>query len=433
MRELPLAHAQEALWFLHRLAPDSAAHNTGVAVRVLSTVDEQTLADAVIGLAARHELLRSTFRDGIRVLGEESRVALVIRDLPGADEDKLATEVRNALTEPLRLDQGAFRVVLLRRSPGDAVLLIVAHHIVTDATSAYLLLRDLLHLLTGTPLPAPRGDYAGHVQRERDLIDGPRGAELAAHWQDVCRGSAAAELLTDRPRAERPAFTGSTCRVVVPPEVTTRIRELARESGVTPFAVLLGSFQGLLFRTTRRRDFLLGCPTTTRSGNRDRDVVGNFVNTLLFRARFTAETTFREAALAVAGQVRAGVGAAGYPFSLLAARVGAGGALCRITFNLLATAHLDPALRPLLDSTRAEDSTEFGGLELRPYPLPQQEGQLDLTVDVMQHRDSFVADFRYDAELFDHETINRLAGHYLSALTAAVAAPDGPVAKARLW
>ncbi|MET8855504.1 condensation domain-containing protein [Streptomyces sp. NPDC004579] len=444
-----LSHGQEAQWFLHQLAPGATAYLTGVAVGIRGAVDVAALGRAVELLAVRHEMLRSTFTtDGgrpVRRVRTESRLRLEHHALGAVGEEELRGRVAGALATPYRLDEsGAFRIVLWTRTDGDAVLLVGGHHIATDAASDAVLLRDLLRLyasrVTGTDagLPVLRGGFEEEVAKERALLASPRAAELGRHWQRVCHGSAAAELPTDLPRPATPSLSGATCRVAVPAATAVRLREVARAAGVTPFALLLGAFQGLLYRSTRQRDFLIGCPVTTRMSSNSRHLVGNFINTIVLRATIAPSTSFHDLAVAVAEQVRTGVDAIRYPFSLVARDLGRAPAAGRartyaISFNMLSTAHLEPSLRPVLETGRPDTTTAYAGLTLRPYPLPQQEGQLDLGVDVVQGADTLTFDFRYDGALFERETVERLAHHYVRAVEIATAAPATPVARAPLW
>ncbi|MET9406529.1 condensation domain-containing protein [Streptomyces sp. NPDC002935] len=446
----PLSHGQEAQWFLHRLVPGATAYLTGVAVRIRDAVDVAAFGRAVDLLAVRHEMLRSTFTtDGgrpVRLVRAASRLRLEHHALGAVGEEELRSRVAGALAAPYRLDEnGAFRIVLWTRPDGDAVLLVGGHHLATDAASDAVLLRDLLRLyascVTGTDarLPVLRGGFDEEVAKERALLASPRGAELGRYWQRICHGSAAAELPTDLPRPAMPSLSGATCRVAVPAATAARLREVARAAGVTPFALLLGAFQGLLYRSTRQRDFLVGCPVTTRMSSNSLHLVGNFINTIVLRAEIAPSTSFHDLAVAVAEQVRTGVDAIRYPFSLVARDLGrrapaAGRARAyAISFNMLSTAHLEPRLRPVFETGRPDTTTDYAGLALRPYPLPQQEGQLDLGVDVVQGADTLTFDFRYDGALFERETVERLAQHYVRAVEIATTEPATQVARAPLW
>ena len=454
----PLSRTQEAQWFLHRLAPDSGAYNTGVAVRVRSALDLPLLRNAVSAVTDRHEMLRSLFgvADGtpVRLVRADAEAETVLREQPEADEAALRAAVREELNRPFDpAERPPFRVALLTtRGATDSVLLVAGHHIATDAASNALVLRDLLrtyrHLCDGGPgdrrddarpgAGRPAGRYQDHVDKERRLLGSARGTAMGRHWSAVCAGSSPAELPADHRRPAGQSFTGDTWRVALPPGLAVAVRQAALEWGITPYSFLLGAFQALLYRCTGRRDFLIGAPVTTRLSSRMRDVVGSFMNTIVLRARFGTGSTFRDTAVAADEQVRAGMGAARYPFPLIARAVRAPraagrSALVQITFNMLSTAHLDGELRPVLDTTAPERVTPYAGLLLSPWHLPQQEGQLDLAVDVLHSGDAFAVDFRYDTGLYEHATVRRLAGYYLRAIELAAHTPDARVAAAPMW
>jgi hypothetical protein len=433
----PLSYAQKALWLWYQLAPETGAYNTGVALRVRSAIDPDALADAVTRTAQRHELVRTTFDqvngEPTAFLVDHSPVELVVRDLPHATEDELHRVVGAELNAPFQLtDAGAFRFVLVRRGECDAVFLVAGHHIATDATSNGLLMRDLLdaHELRtrghARSLPSLSASYADYVASEAQLLSSARGQRLVRYWREVCEGGLAAELPTDRPRSGLAAI-GATHHVQFSGELLGSLRHTARACGVSLFSYLLAVFQALIQHYTQQNDFLIGCPSTTRLRPSLRAVVGNFVNTLVFRAHFTPATTLRDAALAVDRQVRSGMAAVGYPFALLTRtanrpRTRAGASLCNITFNLIGSANPDPLSRLLLDC-EGGPATSYAGLRLAPFELPQAEGQLDLSVNVRESTDSLVIDFRYSTQVFDAATIERFAGCFARAMKVAVAEP----------
>ncbi|MFF2548108.1 condensation domain-containing protein [Kitasatospora sp. NPDC058063] len=443
-----LSHAQEALWFLYELDPEGSSYNTGVAVRVLSPVELPALREAVAAAVARHELVHSLFDrvDGVPVSTPRAHepFALLVEDLGPVGDDELRTAVRRALNEPYHLrDRGAFRFVLLRRSETDAVLLIGGHHIASDAVSDLVLLRDILagyqQAVAGEEAaPAPVAyTHDTYVAAEQRLLSSPRGARAEAFWHGVIEGAQPAQIPTDRPRTAGPTPVGATHHLELDAGQVEALRTAARACGVTLFSFLLGAFQGLLHRYTRQNDFLIGCPTTTRLSPPMRDVVGNYINTLVFRGSFAPGATFRDAATTVDGQVRQGLAAVGYPFARLTRtanrpRTSAGSSLCQITFNLIGVAKPDPLMKLLLDGEGEHNTIEHHGLTISPFELPQAEGQLDLAVNVRQSSDCLTLDFRYNAVLFDLSTIERFASYYVRALDTAAADPDQVISRLRL-
>jgi Condensation domain len=425
-----LSAGQDAMWHLHRLAPERAAYNITLAVRVRTPLDPDLLHRAVAMLAARHDLLRSVFTEieGVprRVVRDPAMVRLEIREVAGADDDAVAAMASEAGRAPFVLTEGAFRIVLLRRRDDDAVLVAVAHHIVSDRTSQWLLMRDLLDayrgLLTiGEPAWSElEQTFDDHVETERRLVASPRGAELAASWQEICADAPAAELPTDRPRPERPGFTGATVTRRFPDGLRGRLRPAADALGVTPFALVLGCFEVVLHRYTGRDRFLIGCPASVRFRRGVRDVVGYLVNTLVLRARLSPATTLGEAAVAAHRQTGTAMRAARYPTALLPRPAGRT-RLFHIAVTLVAATRMEP----LLDMLDGE--IDYGGLRLALVDVPHMEGQFDLSVELRESRESLTAVFRYDLDLFDAVTIERLADHLVTVTEAAVADPATPV------
>lgn len=449
MNSQPVSYAQQALALLHRLDPVSPAYHTGAALLVHAALDGPAMRRALHRLAQRHDMLRSTFRPTLRgverVVHDTAPFQLEERHTPAFDDTALRALARRIVNRPFALEAQVFRFVAVRSDDGRFLLVMGAHHIATDAWSNWVLIRDLLELYRQechgerTDLAAVAGTYQEFVSREAEQLGSPRHRELAEHWRARCAGIPAGELPTDRPRAGQASTTpaGATHRLRITGDEVAALRAAAAGCEVTAFAYLLGCFQALVSGYGRQAAFLIGCPTSARHTARSRDVVGNFVNTLLFRADVTRRTTFRDLAHAAYRQVGEGIRAAAYPFALLPqvvrpARQDGAATLCRITFNLIGTVSPDPLLRLLLDPDAQPDPVRHAGLLLQPITVPQSEGQVDLAVHVQHSRNCLAVEFRYDNGLFEPATVARLAGHYRRLLAAAAAEPDRVVARTPL-
>ncbi|GAB7045398.1 condensation domain-containing protein [Catenuloplanes indicus] len=401
---LPLTPGQEAMWLLHRLAPDSAAYNIVVALSARGPLDEAALRRATAALAARHDVLRSRFgeRDGVpyRVVGPPGPAPLTVRDdAPGAAE--------RAARAPFRLTaEPGLRVTLLRRAPGDAVLIVVTHHIVSDATSHWLVVRDLL-------------DAYGAFRQDRQPdwphlpIDFDRYVrdELARARPAPPVLPPAAELPTDRPRPARPGFAGATLTLPVAAGTAAALTALALRLRVTPFAVLLGAFQAAVHRTGGQKEFTLGCPATTRTVPGLRDLVGYLVRTVPVTARLHRDST-------LAGTVRDAHAQVLGAFAALRRPEPAGPPPgFRIAVTMVAVDRLP--VRGLATGGITRD-----GLRLELVDLPHMEGQFDLNVELRRGPDSLTVVLRYDTELFDAATVARFGDLYLRMLDTAGTAPD---------
>ncbi|MFE7621940.1 condensation domain-containing protein, partial [Streptomyces sp. NPDC057496] len=259
---LPLSYAQQRLWFVQQLEGPSATYNIPLALRLTGPLDVAALGAALADVVARHESLRTVFaEDG----HGPHQIVLPATDHPvpfpepvRTDERRLPRMLREAADHAFRLDaEPPLRTHLFATAPGEHVLLLVMHHIATDAWSQRPLVTDLARAYAARhageapawrPLPVEYADYTlwqrarlGHEQE----ADSGLAAQLA-HWRDALAGSPEElSLPTDRPRPAIPSHHGDSVPIVVPPEVHRRVAELAREHRATPFMVVHAALAAL--------------------------------------------------------------------------------------------------------------------------------------------------------------------------------------------
>ena len=215
----PLSYGQQALWFLHRLAPESAAYNWIFEARIMSPIDTEVLSQAVGLLVERHQQLRVCFSEQDEGPRQQVLPAAIVPvelcDASSWSEEELDREIRSEASRPFDLTTGpVIRFRLFRRSDRDHVLLIVAHHIVMDGRSIRVLMQELsAHYTslqaTGKPSVAPPagGTYREFVRWEEQMLAGPQGDRLADFWREQLEGAPTAlDLPTDFPRPEVQRF-----------------------------------------------------------------------------------------------------------------------------------------------------------------------------------------------------------------------------------
>lgn len=439
-----LTAGQESMWLAHRLAPDSPAYSILTAVRILTAVDDAVLARAVRIVAERHPPLRSRYyeQDGRPLcadLGPDA-VRLAVRELGPLPDQHLRERALEEYRRPFRLETEApLRVSLLRATPQEAVLVLVIQHVAGDASSQWLVLREILDVYSsliqaGQPSPEPdRAPFARHVAAERDLIGSERGERMARYWRELRAGAEPAELPADRPRPAAPSLRGAACTVPLPAGSGARVRTAAEELGVTPFALLLGVFQVMAHRYGGYGDALIGSAASCRT-RETAQTVGYLVNPVLLRSSISRRTTFREAVLAAHNQVLRGLMNVAYPTVLLARDENARsrGPLAHLAFTLIMADRLEPRLAFPADGALIGPETDYRGLRLALLDLPHMEGQFDLNTELRLSGDTLVAVFRYATDLFDPETAQGFADGYARLLAAALDDPDLPAGKAPL-
>lgn len=410
----PLSVGQRWIWLSQQFEPDSSAYNISVALRSLDPVDGTALRRALDAVAARHPALRATFgvREGepVMLVRPEGGIELREYDAGTLTDEALACRLVSAARRPFALESGPLVRVGVHRRVEDTVLLLSAHHIVTDFWSMTVLADDIGkhyaayaqgHEIT---LPKQRATYADFVAHQRELLtDDVESARLARYWDEQV-GDGVPPLTLPGTEAGAPAGARSFS---LPEALTARLRRRAESERVTLFVVLLTAFEALLHGETNATDLAVGTSVTGRTRPEFADVVGCCMNPVLIRSR--AEGTVRELLTATRDRVAGALEHQDYPMALLASRhraPGRGGSL----FDALFTFNRAPAPRGDLAAVAAIGAPNIqrslGPLRIENFPLPQAESALAV-------------------ELVMSETGGRLHGllrHRAGSLTEAAAA-----------
>ncbi|HEV2864403.1 MAG TPA: AMP-binding protein, partial [Pyrinomonadaceae bacterium] len=443
--EHPLSYGQRALYFLHRLAPESAAYNISSAVRILSPLDRAALRRAFQSLVDRHASLRTTFDvdaagEPVQLVHEKAEVSFHEEDAAGLSDEELRDRLAEQAHKPFDLGRGPLlRVHCYRRSEAEHVLLLSVHHIVADFWSLAVLANELgisyLSEQAGTraslpPLTLQYGDYA---RWQTEFLTDAVGARLSAYWEKQLAGDLPIlNLPTDRPRPAVQSFRGASQPFELDEELARRLKGLSKQHGVTLYVTMLSAFQSLLHRYTGQDDILLGSPTAGRSLAELAGLVGYFVNPVAVRADLSGDPTFAEVLERTRQTVLDAFAHQDYPFALLVERLQPTRDLSLTpvfqAMFILQRAHLLQE-EGLASFALGEEGVrmELGTLTIESMNLPQRVAQFDLTLIVAETSKGLSATFEYNADLFDAETIERMSLHFRNLLSAAVADPSRPV------
>ena len=441
----PLSHGQEALWFLWKLVPTSWAYNTVLPVEVCGELEVAALRRCLQRLSDRHPCLRTEFSDDRGQPCQRSvdghRIHLEEVDASHWSAELLRDAVHQRARAPFDLAaSAALRVTLLRRGRDRHVLVLVAHHIVSDLWSFIVLMDELRQIYPAekagrarqlSPLPLAYEDF---VRAQRRSLAGASGERLWRFWKKALSGKLSVlDLPTDHSRPPMQTFRGGTVMRRMDAGLTRQLHRLAEQTGCTLYMVLLAAYQVLLGRHTGQDDPVVGSPTSGRHRADLADLVGDFVNMLPLRGDLAAEPTFLQLLERTRDKVLAALDHQDYPFSLLVDRLQPTRDLSRSpifqTSFVLQKFHRFEELSRVLLPARDEPPIPFADLVLKPIALPQQDGQFDLNLE-MKEDDAgrLVGAWKYAADLFEADTVRRLAGHFETLLRGIVAEPEVPVA-----
>lgn len=430
----PLSFAQQRLWFLNQLEPDSSAYSMPLAFRLEGPLDSQALRHSLAELVRRHEILRTTFP---AVGGEPRQVLstapfqLSVVDLTGRPASEREAEARRLVEaearQPFDLPTGPlFRARLLCLSGETHLLLLSIHHIVFDEWSYGIFCRELAALYrafsTGQSpaLPALPLQYADFAAWQRDQVQGETLEKQLAYWRETLADAPhALDLPTDHPRpAVQTSRSGARHYFKLAQPLSERLKGLARQEQATLFMTLLAAFKVLLYRLSGQADLVVGTPISNRSRAEIEPLIGMFINTIALRTGLNGDHSFQQ----VLAQVRE-VALAAYDHQ-------------DVPFEKLVEAlplTRDLSRPPLFQVMFILQTTTIAALELPGLTISQAElgrrtATYDLTLYTVDEPEGISGSFEYNPDLFEPATIERLAGHFERLLSEIGADPTRPIA-----
>ncbi|MGA9520654.1 MAG: condensation domain-containing protein, partial [Myxococcaceae bacterium] len=433
---LLLSHAQERMWFLHQLHPDSAAYNVPDALELEGPVSADALESALRLLVERHSALRLIVetRDGkpAPALLEVPERVLSVEDL-GAQEQPLAALEQRLFSEANRafdLTRGPlFRFTLFRTGPERHVLLLLFHHIVVDGSSLEIFVRELGEAYEAfsqhraSQLRHRALDYADVAAWLRsDQVEARDAAQLEYWKQQLENVPAVLELPTDFPRPAALSNRGDVTRgIPLPKEVASSLQSFCRKEHVTPFMVTWAAFTALLHRCSGQEDFCVGVPVAGRTHPSTEDVVGLFVNTLPLRTRFSPSLSFVELVRQVRETTLDAFTHQDVPFERLVDAL-----------QIPRSVGHSPLVQVMFVWDRDRSSGQFGDLRHSPRALHSGDSKFDLNFAAVEKQDGLELSLEFNAELYELSTTERLVAQFIALLEQALQSPATPVSQLSL-
>ncbi|HEX6501142.1 MAG TPA: amino acid adenylation domain-containing protein [Micromonosporaceae bacterium] len=431
--ESGLTPGQRALWFLQQLDPDSTAHLTIAAFRLTGRLDPVALRHAFDDLVQRHPALRATFtaRDGepVQVIRAQGHGLFVESDVTGLDDAALSARLADDAHRPFDLASGPLvRLYLYRRAADDHVVLVTAHHIVTDFWSTTILGRELAALYTertgGAPaeLGAPGATVADVLAWQDEVV--AAGGDLARYWeQQLGAGVPRLDLGARNP-------TGTSSRAEVrhfrfDRSLVRKLRRCAAAEGVTLYVLLLAGYQALLHRLSGQDDVVVGAPVAARTRPGFTDVVGYLMNPVPLRSRADNTVTFRQLLAQTRAQVIGALEHQDLPSAVFTQPYTVRGRQPFQTMFVFNRPTANDAARfPAALLGHPGIRRPFGDLAAESVPVELRASGFDLELSLSEV-DGVVHGFlRYRTDVFDAPAGERFVDQFTAVLDAATTEPD---------
>ena len=424
-----MSFAQQRLWFLDRLNPDSSTYNLANAIRLHGELDVVALERGLNEVIRRHEGLRTVFRDvrgspaqSILPSLSISLTAIDLNEEPQKDcESTLDRLLQEAAQRPFDLSRGPLiRARLWRLAPLEHVLFLNVHHIVSDGWSMGIMFTELAELYAayrgGAPcaLADPPIRYRDFAVWQRDWLVGEELERQLSYWKTQLENLLALQLPIDRPRPAMQTYHGSSQSVELSAHLANAIKTIGQREGVTLFMILLAAFQSLLCRYCGQDDIAVGTPIAGRNRQETEGVIGFFVNTLVLRSDFSDNPTFRELLRQVRETTLQAYTHQDLPFEKLVEEL-----------HPVRNTSISPLFQVMfvLENARSV-SLRLEGIDAVPVPIANHVAKFDLSLVIGEKDGALLTSLDYNTDLFEARTIERMLKHFQTLLEGVVANPD---------
>ncbi len=435
-QRLPLSFAQERQWFLWQMDPDSTAYHVPMMLHLKGVLDITALQRSFDLLLNRHESLHTTFclldEQPVQVIADQQTVRLDIQTLDAETADRdaaIQAFISQSSGKLFDLEHGPLlRVELLHIDADEHVLVMTQHHIVSDGASMQVMVNELVECYAAfsqgrqPELPALPIQYADYAIWQRHWMDAGERERQLKYWTGQLGGEQPVLALpADRPRLAEQSYRGAQFSVETDQQLASALLQMAQQHNVTPFMLLLASFQTLLHRYSQQNDIRVGVPSANRNRPETERLMGFFVNTQVLKAEFNENIRFSE----VLQQVRqAALDAQAHqdlPFEQLVSalqpeRSLSHSPLFQVLFNHQGT-------------LEGQSAHSLPQLSVDHLPWNTPSAQFDLTLNTSLSEQAFSASISYATDLFDAATIEQLSRHWLALLRAIILDAEQPVAR----
>jgi len=435
--ELPLSYAQQRLWIVNQIDPDSPAYNIANADRFIGSLDLGALLRAFNEIVARHESLRTTFPavDGLPVqrIAPKRELELPLVDLELVPEDERVREARRLASvdalRPFDLATGPlFRATVLRLSDQDHVVMNTLHHIISDGWSGEVLDREvgLLYEAFSNGKPSPLPDlpvqYADFAVWQRGWLKGEVLEAQLSYWKRRMTGAPPVlSLPADYPRPEIQSLRGARMFMTTSREISAALREVSRRKGVTLFMTMLAVFKVLVYFRTGRLDLVIGSNVANRNRGETEGLIGFFVNLLPLRTDLSGDPTFEQLLDRVRTTALDAYAHQDVPFESISKTL---------------KVERSPGHTPVVQVVFAFNSLTISapglpGLTISALSTQLETSRFDLALGVAEDGDGFRATMNYNPDLFKPETIERMLLDYEKLLTYFTEHPEATIESAK--
>jgi non-ribosomal peptide synthetase component F/thioesterase domain-containing protein len=437
----PLLPAQERIFLADERRPGNAAYNASFRWNLHGQLNTGVLERSFNEIVGRHEILRATFarvnRSSAQIILPALNLRVAVTDLRSIPEQERAQEMDRLCTLEARRsfalkDGPLIRVGLLCMNNQHHVLMLTLHHIISDGWSVNLIMEELPKIYSAfvASQPSPLSElpiqYADYVEwQQKRIADGAFAPQLT-YWKEKLAGYRPLEVKTDFPRSVNRTTNSSIVSMMLPRSLTDALKSFSNRQEGTLFMTALSACMVLLRQYTGEADIAVGSPVAGRNQTDVENLIGLFVNHLIFRVAMSGDFTFVQFETAVRNTVLEAFANQEVPFEMVVEAVreiddGRNELFYPINF--------------ICQREYARASTfvfEFSGLRMTTMPSKSQGALYDLNFFMVERADGWRLSIEYNSDLYREATTQRLLDDFQNLLEGIAEDPNKKISELAL-
>lgn len=434
--DIPLSFAQQRLYFIDQMLQESgevSLYNIPAGFVLEGPLNIAVLREALDHLIKRHEVLQYRFKsiDSEITQGVDSNLLSDLRIIDLSVEENKEKLIEKLVQELSFYHFDLFvpplvRTSLIRSSEQEHILLVVMHHIISDAWSLEIFFKELSLLYNGflegkqetlAPLSIQYSDFALWQQ---SWLKGQTHQKQLAYWHEQLKDiPELIQLPWDRPRPMQPTHRGAVYQSILPRELMDSLLGLCEKYQVSLYMVMLTIFKILLFRYTDQNDIVVGTPISNRRNSETNRLIGFFVNTIALRTRLEGDSNFGTLLLQIRDHVLGAYENQDIPFEQI---------VDQLQLKREVSRHPVFQVMFLLD-TQNESLLGLKDIKVKDVKIENQTAKFDLTLWIKEEGGQLTLGFEYATDLFDERTIRAMASHLQVLTEEIIAQPDYPISQ----
>jgi amino acid adenylation domain-containing protein len=415
-----LSSTQKRLYILQQLDIDNTGYNMPGTIKLNIDVDIPKLEQTFRALIERHESLRTSFEkvDDIPVQKIVDQVPFEIEHYTSSgcsSGDLSPAAIIRDFVQPFDLAKAPLIRVGLLNTPGENILMVDMHHIISDGISHIRLEEEFTAIYNENELPPLRLQYKDYAEWQNSPGQQQKIKDQGQYWLDICSSELPVlDLPIDFPRPAVQGFEGDSINFELSRLEREHLARIADETGTTLFMVILSIYNVLLSKWSGQEDIVIGTPIAARRHPDLEGIIGMFVNMLALRNFPSGYKTFKEFLKEVKEKTLEAYENQEYQFEDLVDRL---------------SVRRDTSRNPLFDvvfnyfdqEEAKNDVTNAGGED--DYQYKNKTAKFDLTLRAMDLGERLLFNLEYSTTLFKRDTMERFIGYFkqmVSGITAGI-------------